>query len=53
MMDYFSLTVGFLVGTATGAASTYFGNKYTDQTRKKEIKQEKQYFIEQLSQSHK
>nr|WP_320135284.1 hypothetical protein [uncultured Amphritea sp.] len=51
-MDYFSLTVGFLVGTATGAASTYFGNKYTDQRRKKELKQEKDYFFEQLWQSH-
>lgn len=51
-MDYFSLTVGFLVGTATGAAGTYFGNKYTDQRRKKEFKQDENVFFEQLWQSH-
>lgn len=35
-MDIFSLTVGFLVGSFTGAASTYLGNKYTDKRRLKE-----------------
>jgi hypothetical protein len=35
-MDIFSLTVGFLVGSFTGAAGTYLGNKYTDIRRSKE-----------------
>lgn len=40
-MDIFALTVGFLVGACTGAAGTYFGNKYTDQRRKIESKSDK------------
>lgn len=32
-MDWFSTVVGFLVGTATGAAGIYFADKYTDQRR--------------------
>ena len=35
-MDFLSLLVGFLVGSFTGAAGTYLGNKYTDKRRKKE-----------------
>jgi hypothetical protein len=35
-MDYFSISIGFLAGTATGAAGTYFGNKYTDERKNKE-----------------
>lgn len=36
-MDPLSVGIGFLVGTATGAAGTYFGNKYTDERRDKEV----------------
>lgn len=32
-MDLLSLTIGFVVGTATGAAGQYFGTKYTDKRR--------------------
>ncbi|SRR6056297_498381 len=32
-MDLLSLTIGFVVGTATGAAGRYFGEKYTDKRR--------------------
>lgn len=44
-MDIMSLVVGFLFGTATGAAGTYFGNKYTDIRKTKESKWLKNYFI--------
>jgi hypothetical protein len=36
-MDILSLLVGFVVGTFTGAAGRYFGEKYTDQRRSKEF----------------
>ncbi len=36
-MDLLSLAVGFVVGTLTGAAGHYFGEKYTDQRRSKEL----------------
>ena len=32
-MDWFSLTVGFLIGTATGAAGSYMADRFTDQRR--------------------
>ncbi len=35
-MEPLSVGIGFLIGTATGAAGTYFGNKYTDERRSKE-----------------
>jgi hypothetical protein len=35
-MDIFSLAVGFVVGGFTGAAGTFYGNKFTDQRRRKE-----------------
>ena len=35
-MDLLSIAVGFLIGTATGAAGTYIGNKYTDKRQNKE-----------------
>jgi hypothetical protein len=35
-MEFLSLAIGFLAGTATGAAGSYFGLKYTDERRKKE-----------------
>lgn len=35
-MDLVSTLVGFLVGTCTGAAGTYFADKYTDQRREKQ-----------------
>lgn len=37
-MDYLSLAVGFVVGAFTGAAGTYFGNKYTDRRRESEAR---------------
>jgi hypothetical protein len=35
-MDFTSVLVGFLVGTATGAAGSYFATKFTEQRHKKE-----------------
>jgi hypothetical protein len=35
-MDLISMLVGFLFGTATGAAGKYFADKYTDQRKQKE-----------------
>ena len=35
-MDLISILVGFLFGTATGAAGKYFADKYTDQRKEKE-----------------
>jgi len=37
-MDIFSLLVGFLTGTATGAAGSYFAIKYTEKRQLKEAK---------------
>lgn len=51
-MDYFSLTVGFLVGSATGAAGTYFGNKYTDKRKQKEQVNETALFFDDLWSKH-
>ena len=36
--DWLSSIIGFLVGTATGAAGAYFGQKYTDIRRESEYK---------------
>jgi len=35
-MDTFSILVGFLIGTATGAAGSYFATKFTEQRHVKE-----------------
>jgi hypothetical protein len=35
-MDLISMLIGFLFGTATGAAGKYFADKYTDQRKEKE-----------------
>lgn len=35
-MDTLSTLIGFLIGTATGAAGQYFADKYTDQRREKQ-----------------
>jgi hypothetical protein len=35
-MDILSLAIGFIIGGVSGATGTYFGNKYTDERRKKE-----------------
>ncbi|MET1257530.1 hypothetical protein [Aliikangiella maris] len=51
-MDYFSLAVGFLVGSATGAAGTYFGNKYTDKRKQKEQVNETKRFFDALWAKH-
>ncbi|MEZ8792587.1 YtxH domain-containing protein [Vibrio splendidus] len=51
-MDYLSLAVGFLVGTATGAAGTYFGNKYTDQRKAKEQMKEIKSFFKSIWDKH-
>lgn len=39
-MDILSLSVGFLVGAATGAAGNYFADKYTDVRRDKKLAKE-------------
>lgn len=39
-MDLFSTLMGFLLGTATGAAGSYFATKYTEQRQRKEKKME-------------
>ena len=45
--DWMSTTIGFLVGTVTGAAGTYFAEKFTDQRRRGELdKQLKKDFVE-------
>jgi len=51
-MDYFSIAIGFLAGTATGAAGTYFGNKYTDERKNKEIQKEVKNFYKSLWNTH-
>ncbi|HGH6009417.1 TPA: hypothetical protein AB5H70_003461 [Vibrio cholerae] len=51
-MDYFSMAISFFVGTATGAAGTYFGNKYTDQRKAKEQKAEVKKFFKGLWAKH-
>jgi len=44
--DLASALIGFLVGTATGAAGTYFANKYTDRRREQETgRRAKQQFL--------
>jgi hypothetical protein len=35
-MEILSLAIGFVVGGFTGAAGTFYGNKYTDQRREAE-----------------
>lgn len=44
-MDLLSLAIGFVTGSATGAAGVYFGDKYTDIRREKQtaIVQKKQF----------
>ncbi|WEJ70441.1 hypothetical protein [Pseudomonas sp. PSE14] len=37
-LDWFSTTVGFVVGGFTGAVGTYLGDKYTDIRRDKQAK---------------
>ena len=51
-MDYVSLAVGFLIGSATGAAGTYFGNKYTDKRKQIEHKNESERFFDGLWSKH-
>lgn len=41
-MDILSLTIAFLVGTATGAAGTYMADKYTDVRRDKKLAKEQE-----------
>lgn len=46
-MDTLSIAVGFLIGTATGAAGTYFADKYTDLRRdKKQAKEQERLWQE-------
>lgn len=40
-MDILSLVIGFLVGTATGAAGNYIADKYTDVRREKKATKER------------
>jgi len=51
-MDIMSLAIGFLVGTATGASGTYFGNKYTDIRKGKESKKAEESFYKNLWDEH-
>ena len=51
-MDILSLAIGFLVGGATGATGTYFGNKYTDERKIKESKKAKDQFYKRLWNEH-
>jgi len=51
-MDIMSLAVGFLVGTATGAAGTYFSNQYIDVRKAKEGENEELSFYEKLWDEH-
>ena len=39
-MDLLSLAIGFVVGTFTGAAGHYLGEKFTDKRRSKELASE-------------
>lgn len=39
-VGYLSLLIGFLAGTATGAAGHYFGQKFTEQRQRKEAAKE-------------
>ncbi|MBA6250924.1 hypothetical protein [Colwellia sp. MB3u-55] len=51
-MDPLSVSIGFLIGTATGAAGTYYGNKYTDERRKKEIASSDNATLDKLWANH-
>ncbi len=51
-MEPLSVGIGFLIGTATGAAGTYFGNKYTDQRRNKEANSSKNALLDNLWSDH-
>jgi len=51
-MDFMSLAIGFLLGPATGAAGTYFGNKYTDVRKGKESKKSEESFYKKLWDEH-
>lgn len=51
-MDYMSMAIAFLAGTATGAAGTYFGNKYTDIRKAKESKKTEESFYKKLWNEH-
>lgn len=51
-MEPFSIGVGFLVGVATGAAGTYFGNKYTDKRRAKESTSAQNSVFDKLWKNH-
>ncbi len=51
-MEPLSIGIGFLIGTATGAAGTYFGNKYTDQRRNKEENLTKNAILDKLWSEH-
>jgi len=45
--DWMSTTIGFLLGTVTGAAGIYFAEKFTDQRRRGELKRQcKKEFLE-------
>tara|TARA_Y100000815_G_scaffold272876_1_gene302755 strand:- start:747 stop:1097 length:351 start_codon:yes stop_codon:yes gene_type:complete len=46
-MDFFSLVVGFLIGTATGAAGNYMADRFTDSRReKKQVKENERLWRE-------
>lgn len=41
-MDILSLSTGFLIGTATGAAGSYLADKFTDKRREKKLAKEQE-----------
>ena len=47
-MDGFSLLVGFVVGSATGAAGGYFAEQFTDVRRKKKEIKEKELLWQEI-----
>ena len=51
-MDVVSVGLGFLLGTATGAAGGYFATKYTDKRRVKDAASARESKFNQLWQRH-
>jgi len=52
-MDILSLAIGFLIGTATGAAGAYIGDKYTDIRREKQVSAAQKKRFSMLWENHK
>lgn len=52
MIDYISTAISFLVGTATGAAGSYYSNKYTEKRQQNERKKYQVKTFNDLSKEH-